>query len=184
MQLFLIYLFLQTLYMFQAVPPPIIRSTYLYIQLRVLLIVMIELNIFLINLYTKSQDKTYMLKICVLLWRTQMAEPSQRPTTKNACKTRGCNYSFWALMMSGVSPETCWAIKKHWNNKFYYTLASCWFFLWDFYYDARFHEHQEHQFLMFLVTVFTVRYSTILYNMCSYEPRSRSFAHLTSTAPS
>jgi hypothetical protein len=33
-------------------------------------------------------------------------------------------------MMGGVSPETCWAIKKHWNNKFYYTVASCWFFLW------------------------------------------------------
>jgi hypothetical protein len=31
-----------------------------------------------------------------------------------------------------VSPETCWAIKKHWNNKFYYTVAFCWFFLWDF----------------------------------------------------
>jgi hypothetical protein len=30
------YLFLQTLYMFQAVPPPIIRSTKLYIQLQVL----------------------------------------------------------------------------------------------------------------------------------------------------
>jgi hypothetical protein len=25
-----------------------------------------------------------------------MAEPSQRPATKNVCKTRGCNYSFWA----------------------------------------------------------------------------------------
>jgi len=33
---FLIYLFLQTLFMFQAVPPPIIRSTLLYIQLQVL----------------------------------------------------------------------------------------------------------------------------------------------------
>ena len=30
MQRFLIYLFLQMLYMFQAVPPPIIRSTKLY----------------------------------------------------------------------------------------------------------------------------------------------------------
>jgi hypothetical protein len=36
MQRFLIYLFLQTLCMFQAVPPPIIRSTKLYIQLQVL----------------------------------------------------------------------------------------------------------------------------------------------------
>jgi len=32
-------------------------------------------------------------------------------------------------MMGGVSPETCSAIKKHWKNKFYYTVASCWFFL-------------------------------------------------------
>jgi len=24
-----------------------------------------------------------------------MAEPSQRPATKNVCKTRWCNYSFW-----------------------------------------------------------------------------------------
>ena len=36
MQLFFIYLFLQMFYMFQAVPPPIIRSTELYIQLQVL----------------------------------------------------------------------------------------------------------------------------------------------------
>jgi len=35
-QRFLIYLFLQMLYMFQVVPPPIIRSTQLYIQLQVL----------------------------------------------------------------------------------------------------------------------------------------------------
>jgi hypothetical protein len=38
---------------------------------------------------------------------------------------------FELLMMGGVSPKTCWAIKKHWNNQFYYTVASCWFFLWD-----------------------------------------------------
>jgi len=38
---------------------------------------------------------------------------------------------FQLLMMGGVSPETCWAFKKHWNNKFYYTVASCWLFLWD-----------------------------------------------------
>jgi hypothetical protein len=29
---------------------------------------------------------------------------------------------FELLMMSGVSLETCWAIKKHWNNKFYYAV--------------------------------------------------------------
>jgi len=36
---------------------------------------------------------------------------------------------FELLMMGGVSPETYWAIKKHWNNKFYYAVASCWLFL-------------------------------------------------------
>jgi len=48
---------------------------------------------------------------------------------------------FELVMMGGVSPETCWAIKKHWDDKFYYMVASCWFFLWDLYYDARIHEH-------------------------------------------
>ena len=38
---------------------------------------------------------------------------------------------FEFLLMGGVSPESFWAIKKHWNNKFYYKVASCWFFLWD-----------------------------------------------------
>jgi len=37
---------------------------------------------------------------------------------------------FELLMMGGVLPETCWAIKKHWNNKFYYMVASCCFFPW------------------------------------------------------
>jgi len=32
--------------------------------------------------------------------------------------------------------------KKHWNIKFYYMIASCWFFLWVLHYDARIHEHQ------------------------------------------
>jgi hypothetical protein len=36
---------------------------------------------------------------------------------------------FELLMMGSVSPETCWAIKKHWNNKFCYKVAPCWFFL-------------------------------------------------------
>jgi hypothetical protein len=49
---------------------------------------------------------------------------------------------FELLRMSGVLLETCWAIKKHWNNKFYYMVVSCWSFLYDLYYDAWIHEHQ------------------------------------------
>ena len=50
-------------------------------------------------------------------------------------------------MIGGVSPETCWAIKKHWSNKFYYTVPACWFYLWDLYYDARIHDHQIEAFI-------------------------------------
>ena len=32
-------------------------------------------------------------------------------------------------MMSGMPLETCWAFNERWNNKFYYKVASCWFFL-------------------------------------------------------
>jgi hypothetical protein len=39
---------------------------------------------------------------------------------------------FELLMMSGVSLEICSAIKKYWNNKFYYTVAFCSLFLLDF----------------------------------------------------
>jgi len=73
---------------------------------------------------------------------TAMAQPSQWPATKNVYKTRGCNYSFLSSWWWVASPETHWAIKKHWNNKFYYTVASCWFILWDLYYEARIHVHQ------------------------------------------
>ena len=48
---------------------------------------------------------------------------------------------FELLLVGGVSPETCWAVKKHWNNKFYCMVASCWFFLQDLCYYARIHEH-------------------------------------------
>jgi len=79
--------------------------------------------------------------ICFWLPAAVMAEPSQWPATINVCKTRGITV-FELLMISGVLTETCWAIKKHWNNKFYYTVASCWFFLWILCYNARIHEHQ------------------------------------------
>jgi hypothetical protein len=36
---------------------------------------------------------------------------------------------FELLMMSSVSLETWWEIKKHWNNEFYYMVPSCWLFL-------------------------------------------------------
>ena len=84
--------------------------------------------------HQELKDCNCSLRFYIRFWlpAAAMVEPSQRPATKNVCKTRGCNYSFWAPD-DGVSPETCWAIKKHWNNKFYYTVASCWFFLWVLY---------------------------------------------------
>jgi hypothetical protein len=81
-----------------------------------------------------------------------------RRHTAHHQELKNCNCRFWfyirfwlpaaitvfeLLMMGGVSPETCWEIKKQWNNKFYYTVASCWLFLWDLYYNARIHEHKK-----------------------------------------
>jgi len=39
--------------------------------------------------------------------------PITRPSTFHVWKTRGSQCSFRLLMMSGVSPETCWASYKH-----------------------------------------------------------------------
>jgi hypothetical protein len=88
------------------------------------------------------QPLVYILVLCgcqPLRWPTQ---PSHLPATKNICKPEAVITVFELLMMDGVSPEICWAIKIHCSNKFYYTVASCWFFLWDLYYDARIREHQ------------------------------------------
>ena len=60
----------------------------------------------------------------------------RKPATINYVKPEAAITVFELLMMGGVSPETCWAIKKHLNKKFYYAVASCWFFLWDFYYTV------------------------------------------------
>ena len=68
--------------------------------------------------------------------------PTTRPTTFHVWKTRGCQCSFRLLMIGGVSPETCWASYKEKIIKFWYTVASCWGFLYELYYDARIHEHQ------------------------------------------
>jgi hypothetical protein len=48
------------------------------------------------------------------------------------------------LMMDDVSPETRWASYKYKVIKFWYILASCWIFLYEFYYNARIHEHHVH----------------------------------------
>jgi len=54
----------------------------------------------------------------LVLHASVVAGCCQRPATTDVCKTNGCNTVFELLMMSGVLLETCWAINKHWNNKF------------------------------------------------------------------
>jgi len=61
----------------------------------------------------------------------------------HACKTRGCQCSFRLLMTGGVSPETCWALYKYGIINFDILLHLVGFFLYELYYDARFHEHQN-----------------------------------------
>jgi hypothetical protein len=73
---------------------------------------------------------------------TRQRPASTRQTTFHVYKTRGCYCSFRLLMMGGVSPETCWASYKYGIINFWYTVASCWIYLFELYYDARIHEHQ------------------------------------------
>jgi len=68
--------------------------------------------------------------------------PTTCPTTFHVWKPIGCQCSFRLLMMGGVSPETCWALSKYGLIKVWYIVASCWIFLYEFYYDARIHQHQ------------------------------------------
>jgi hypothetical protein len=68
--------------------------------------------------------------------------PTTRPANFHVWKTRGRQCSFRLLMMGGVLPQTCWALYKYGIIKFWYIVASCWIFHYEFDYDARIHERQ------------------------------------------
>jgi len=70
-------------------------------------------------------------------WRTLsrttwQRPPTARPTTYHLWKTGGCQCSFRLLMMGCVSPETCWALYKYGIIKFWYIVASCRVFLYEY----------------------------------------------------
>jgi len=78
-------------------------------------------------------------------WMCRLHPPSTRPTTSHVWKTRGCQCRFRLLMMGSVLPKTRWALYKYRIIKFWYIVASCWIFLYEFYYDARIHKHQVYR---------------------------------------
>jgi len=82
---------------------------------------------------TAASGFTYVLGCRPLRWLSHRS--GLKP--KTYVKPEAAITVFELLMMGSLSPETCWAIKKQWNNKLYHTVASCWFFLWVSYYDAR-----------------------------------------------
>jgi hypothetical protein len=63
--------------------------------------------------------------------------PTKRLTTFHVWKTRGCQCSFRLLIKGGVSSETCWASYKYGIITFWYIVASCWIFLYEFLYTFR-----------------------------------------------
>jgi hypothetical protein len=86
-----------------------------------------------------QQDATmYQNVIIPLLYKAQQVQcawqrpPTPHPTTFHVWKTRDCQCSFRLLMMGGVSPETCWASYNYEIIKFWYTVASCWIFLYEY----------------------------------------------------
>ena len=98
-------------------------------------------NIGIINSTTRSHLVGYFYTICITMHGSMNIKYSSCRQPQTYVKLEDAITVFELLMMSVVSLETCWAIKKHWNNKFCYTVASCWLFLYDLYYDARIHEH-------------------------------------------
>ena len=83
--------------------------------------------------HQELKNCNYSLWFYICLW-LPAADSCRHPQTY--IKPEAAITVFELLMISGVSLETCWTIKKHWNNKFYYTVASCWLFLWDIYYNG------------------------------------------------
>ena len=98
---------------------------------------------YLLNMFRATHRSSSGVQNCncnlwfyIRLWlpAAAMVQPSRHRSgrqPKTYVKREAAITVFELLMMGGVSPKTCWASKKHWNNKFYYTVASCWFFLWD-----------------------------------------------------
>jgi hypothetical protein len=82
------------------------------------------------NQKLKNYNCSLWFSICFWLPPSAMAQPSQRVATKKYVKREAAITVFELLIIGSLSPKTCWGIKKHWNNKFYYMVAS-WFFLWD-----------------------------------------------------
>jgi hypothetical protein len=70
--------------------------------------------------------------ICFWLPAAAIAEPSQRPATKNVCKTRGCNYSFLSSWWWAVYCPKC--VEQLRNTEIINSttrLHLVWSFLWD-----------------------------------------------------
>jgi len=70
----------------------------------------------------------WMLSGTVCAWQRP---PTTLPTTFHLWNIRGCQCSFRLLMMGGVSPETCCSSYKYGIIKFWYIVASCWIFLYE-----------------------------------------------------
>jgi len=84
-------------------------------------------------------NRIYYSNVC---WRLNMFRAAYRSSSG----ALNCIYSLWFTYARGDRPlsslsgkcvptqtwqwlETCWAFSKHWNNKFYYKVASFWIFL-------------------------------------------------------
>ena len=65
----------------------------------------------------------------VLTGRSQVWVRTEFPLRLDFTLNQRLQIQLELLMMSGVPLETCSAFNERWNNKFYYTVASCWLFL-------------------------------------------------------
>jgi len=97
---------------------------------------------------TIHREKSNKMQQCIkiLLFHIYMRLNMFRATHRPSSGAQNCTGSLWffirgrlldmwlvdtVLMMGGVSPETCWASYKCGIIKFWYTVASCWIFLYE-----------------------------------------------------
>jgi hypothetical protein len=75
---------------------------------------------------------------CTVLCCTVLCLTTSNNYTSNNLlrkKTIGCHCRFRLLMMGVVSPESCWTTYKCGIIKVWYIVASCWIFLYEFYWE-------------------------------------------------
>ena len=102
-----------------------------------------------------AQNCTSSLWFCIRETLLDIEVVGQRPATSTSnnlshMQNQRLLVQFWAPDDGRRVARNMLSFIQLWNNKFWYTFASCWLFLYELYYDVRTHKHQANIFIFFL----------------------------------